>query len=140
MRTKTSKRMRKATKTGTNHARRAFLSLLLVPVCVAAAEKRKKEQEKKLAAVIAGTVFRDPGFTLPGAAVELTEIRLDKKRPKSWKAATDARGEYAFPVPPLEQKYKIRAAFRGFQSEEKETASIPGARVDVFFTLKPALP
>jgi len=131
------KRTKTTKKTGINPARRVFLSLLL-PAALAGADKKK--QEKKLAAVIAGTVFRDPGFALAGAEIELVEIRDDGKKPKPRKTLTDARGEFAFSVPPIEQKYKVKATVKGLQSDEKETASTPGARVDVFFTLKPATP
>ena len=134
-----SKRKRKATKTGVNLARHAFLSPLLTAV-VLASGKKPKEKEKKLAAVIAGTVFREPGFAVAGVEIELVEIRGDGKKPKPRKAVTDSRGEFAFSVPPEEQKYKVKASAKGLQPEEKEATAAPGARVDVFFTLKPATP
>lgn len=93
-----------------------------------------------MAAVIAGTVFRDPGFAIGGAEVELTEVRTDGKRPKVRKAISDGRGEFAFYLPPDEVKYKVKVSAKGLQSEEKETTAAPGARMDVFFTLKPAVP
>jgi hypothetical protein len=129
------KRKKKKTKIGAKLARRGFLALL-VPALAAADKKR----EKKLAAVIAGTVFREPGFAVSGALIELTEIRTDGKKAKSQKTATDSRGEFAFPVPAEERKYKVKATAKGLQTEEKEAASTPGARIDVFFTLKPAAP
>lgn len=132
-----SKRTRKTTTSGANAARRAILFL---PAALFAAGKKKKEPEKKLAAVIAGTVFREPGFAVAGAEVELVEVRTDSKKAKSRKAVTDGRGEFAFSVPPEERKYKVKASAKGLQPEEKETSSTPGARMDVFFTLKPAVP
>lgn len=131
--------MRKTTTIGANPPRRVVLTLLL-PSALLAADKKKPDKEKKLAAVIAGTVFRDPGFAIGGVEVELIEVRADGKKPKARKAVTDARGEFAFPVPPAEQKYKVKAAAKGLQPEEKEAVSVPGARVDVFFTLKPSTP
>jgi hypothetical protein len=131
------KKTRKTTTSGGSVFRRAFLFL---PVALVAADKKKKEPEKKLIAVIAGTVFRDPGFAVGGAEVELIEVRTDGKKPKIRKSVTDGRGEFAFPVPPEEKKYKVKASARGLQPEEKETMSTPGARMDVFFTLKPANP
>ena len=98
----------------------------------------EKKQEKKLAAVIAGTVFRDPGFAITGAEIELLEFRSDGKKAKPRKTITDARGEFAFSVPPLDRKYKVKASAKGLQTEEKETTATPGVRMDVFFTLKPA--
>jgi len=109
-----------------------------LPATLIAAGKKEKEKEKKLVAVIAGTVFRDPGFALAGVEVELVEVRTDGKKPKSQKFVTDARGEFSFYLPPKEQKYKVKAAAKGLQPEEKETTATPGARMDVFFTLKPA--
>lgn len=137
--TPTTRSMRPKTtkKTGTNPARRVFLALLL-PAAVLGADKKKPE--KKLAAVIAGTVFRDPGFAVGGAEIEMVEIRAGSKKPKARKTLTDARGEFAFSVPPIEQKYRVKATAKGLQPDEKETASTPGARVDVFFTLKLATP
>lgn len=140
--TKISTTTTRTTTTGIKLSRRALfarsLPLLLVPAGLPAADK--KEKEKKLAAVIAGTVFRDPGFAVAGASVELIEIRADGKKAKSRKIFTDGRGEFAFPVPPQEMKYKVKASARGLEPAEKDTESIPGARVDVFFTLKPVAP
>jgi Carboxypeptidase regulatory-like domain len=136
------KRTRKTTTSGVSLFRRSILILpaVLLPAGLGAADKKKKEPEKKLSAVIAGTVFRDPGFAVGGAEVELIEVRADGKKPKVRKAVTDGRGEFAFVVPPEEKKYKVKATARGLQPEEKETVSTPGARMDVFFTLKPANP
>jgi hypothetical protein len=127
------KRKKKKTKIGGKCCRRAFLAL--VAPALLAADKKK---EKKLAAVIAGTVFQEPGFAVTGAEIELIELRTDGKKGKTQKTATDGRGEFAFPVPAEERKYKVKASAKGLQAEEKEAASTPGARIDVFFTLKPA--
>lgn len=95
-------------------------------------------EKEKSYSVIAGSVFRDPGFSLPGVAIELIEVRSDGKKPKVQKAVTDSRGEFAFRMPAQETKFKVRAAAKGLQKEEKDATSVPGARIDVFFTLKPA--
>jgi len=125
---------RKTTTTGSRHLRRTlFFALLAAGLCAGA----EKEEKKKVVAVIAGTVFRDPGFAVPGAQVELLEVRADGKKGKSRKAVTDGRGEFAFVLPPVEQKFKVKASVKGLQAEEKETSTVPGARMDVFFTLKP---
>lgn len=141
---RTSKRAtttsRKRTKTsGSRPSRRLLLSLLL-PAGLIAAGPKPKEKPKKLNAVIAGTVFRDPGFAMAGVEVELLELRPDGRKGKSRKTVTDGRGEFAFLVPPEERKYKVKVQARGLQPEEKETESAPGARIDVFFTLKPLTP
>ena len=132
------KKKRKTTKTGDSFGRRSFFSLLL-PAGLVAADKKEKEKEKKLVAVIAGTVFKDPGFAMAGVEIELTEVRTDGKKPKVRKTVSDGRGEFAFYLPPEEVKYKVKASLKGLQPEEKETTATPGARMDVFFTLKPAV-
>ena len=113
---------------------------MFFPAPLFAAAKKEKDKEKKLVAVIAGTVFRDPGFALAGVEVELIEVRTDNRKPKTRKTVTDGRGEFAFYLPPEEQKYKVKATAKGLQGEEKDTIATPGARMDVFFTLKPATP
>ncbi|MBM3784196.1 MAG: carboxypeptidase-like regulatory domain-containing protein [Acidobacteria bacterium] len=98
----------------------------------------KKPKEKKAISVIAGTVFRDPGFALPGVPVELIEVRAGGKKGKTFKTATDARGEFAFVLPPKEANFRVRVAVKGLAPEEKETSATPGVRTDVYFSLKPA--
>jgi hypothetical protein len=110
------------------------LSVLILPAAFA----RKPDQ--KLAVVIAGTVFREPGFALSGAAVELTEVRKDGKKSKTLRAVSDGRGEFAFRLSGVEARFRIKASAPGLQSEEKETTATPGVRTDVFFTLKPVSP
>lgn len=123
------------TTTTTIGGRRRIFALLLAPVCFAA---DKKPKPKPMRSVIAGTVFRDPGFAVPGAEIELIEIRSDGKKVKPLKTVTDGRGEFAFTVPPVEAKYRVKASAKGLQPEEKETSSSPGVRMDVYFSLKPA--
>lgn len=96
-------------------------------------------QDKAAYSVIAGTVFREPGFSLPGAVVtlEAMEAPAKGKGMKPQKVMTDRHGEYAFRLPPTEAKFKVTAAAKGFASQEKETAAAVGVRVDVFFELKP---
>ncbi len=97
-------------------------------------------QDKKIYSVIAGTVFRDPGFALPGALVVLEEVdppAAKGKRMKPQKVNSDSHGEYAFRLPASEAKFKLTATAKGFVSQVKETVATAGVRVDVFFELKP---
>jgi hypothetical protein len=96
-------------------------------------------QEKAAYSVIAGTVFREPGFALPGAVVtlEAAETPAKGKRFKPQKVVSDRHGEYAFRLAPTEAKFKLTAVAKGFVPQEKETTATPGVRVDVFFELKP---
>ncbi len=86
--------------------------------------------------VIAGTVFRDPGYALPEATVTLVR-RDDPKHKKLVELSTNFRGEFAMHVPASPAVYIVRAAFKGFHAEEKE-ASVTGLdRVELMFTLEP---
>lgn len=54
-------------------------------------------------AVVAGTVFRENGFSLPGAAVTLAVKEapgVSTKKMKKLQSVSDPRGEFAFRVPP----------------------------------------
>ncbi|MCX7604106.1 MAG: carboxypeptidase-like regulatory domain-containing protein [Bryobacteraceae bacterium] len=91
--------------------------------------------------MIAGTVFRDPGFALPGAEVEVARVAPPEsgRRPKPLRSRTDGRGEFAFQVPPEPAEYRVTARARGYVMEEKVVRLSGGPeRVDVYLTLKPA--
>lgn len=111
----------------------------LLPLLLWAVSLSLPAQEKAAYSVIAGTVFREPGFALPGALVALEPLDgpAKGKRIKPQKVLTDRHGEYAFRLPPSEAKFKLTATAKGLLSESKETAAAPGVRVDVFFELKP---
>ena len=112
----------------------AVLCLLFVPGLAA---RGAAEDD----AVIAGTVFRDPGFALPRAEVQLTVKTLPKgaKAPKPRKVLSDGRGEFAFHVPAAAAEYVVSVKAAGYAPEEK-AAVLSGApeRVDLYFNLKPA--
>ena len=89
-------------------------------------------------AVVAGTVFREPGFALPGA-----EARLQVKTPpegvkrlRPQKAVSGARGEFAFHVPAGKAEYTINVQAAGFVGEQKSASVTADERVDVYFELK----
>src|ERR1700688_287091 len=59
-------------------------------------------------AVVAGTVFRDPGYALRDAKVVL--MRAAESKPKKLQeSTTNYRGEFLFRVPPAEATYVLRA-------------------------------
>jgi hypothetical protein len=95
-------------------------------------------------AVIAGTVFRDPGFALPRAEVLVTPSETPagpkKKKVKPRKAVTDGRGEFAVYVPAEKGSYVVSVKAEGLEPQRKpvEISGAPGERVDVYLTLKPA--
>jgi hypothetical protein len=107
----------------------ALFALLSVPALPG--EKKKPEAF----AVVAGTVFRDPGFALPEAKVTL--LSKGGKPKKLQEAVTTYRGEFSFRVPPKEATYVIKAAMKGFRPEEKEAAIAGEDRVEVNLVLIP---
>lgn len=113
------------------------LSVLLTfaLICIgslAAAEKPKSY------AVIAGTVFREPGFVLPRAEVTLrmTVPPPGVKHPKTLTTRSDERGEYAFHVPAGKAEYAVSVKSDGFVGEEKPAKIDSEERVDIYFTLQ----
>lgn len=116
---------------------RAFLPLAsvagLAAVLMAAGDQKKSKDPDT---VIAGTVFRDPGYALPEATVTLVR-RDDPKHKKLAEQTTSFRGEFVIHVPATPAVYVVKASAKGFRAEEKE-ASVTGLdRVDLMFTLEP---
>lgn len=125
-------RRKRTRKTGASR----FLLFLLVSFALAGLAGQKPEP-----AVIAGTVFRDPGFALPGAEVELLLLSPPpgRKKPKPVLTRTDSRGEFSFQVPPDQAEYRVTARAKGFLPAERIVKLSGGPeRLDVYLTLKPA--
>ena len=101
---------------------------------VQGAEKRKKPAAPP--AVVAGTVFREPGFALAGVEVTLAPGKAPGKA-KKLKAVSDSRGEFAFHAAAEEARYTVSVKANGFEPQEKTIAVESGVRIDVFFQLKP---
>jgi hypothetical protein len=116
------------TRPGSRLAAVAFGCALLL--AGAARAQRKNEAPH---AVVAGAVFRENGFSLPGATVTLT-IK-DAPKGKKLQAVSDARGEFAFRVFPEAATYVVRASMKGFQAAEKEAAVGGEERVEVTLVL-----
>jgi hypothetical protein len=87
-------------------------------------------------ATIAGTVFRDPGFALPGATVVLMR-KDDAKSKKLQEAVSNYRGEFAFQVPAVRGVYIVRASLKGFHPDEKEALISADERIEVTLVLVP---
>lgn len=122
----------------TGGSRRSFL--LLLPCLPAAATAGRFQGDDSGQAVVAGTVFREPGFAVPGAEVTLSVLTPlpGKKSSKPRKILSDARGEFAFRVPAGAAKYRVRAAAEGLVPVEKDVDVNASERVDVYITLKAA--
>jgi hypothetical protein len=89
--------------------------LLLLPVAAAAQEANAKQDRR---AVVAGTVFRDPGFAQPGATVVLA--RKDQPKKKLQQAVSSGRGEFAFRVPAESASYIVTASLKGYKPDSQE--------------------
>ncbi len=116
----------------------ASLFRLFLALCLALTGLAGQKPEP---AVIAGTVFRDPGFALPGAEVELLLLSPapGRRKPKPALTRADARGEFSFQVPPGPAEYRVTAKAKGFLPEERIVKLSGGPeRLDVYLTLKPA--
>jgi hypothetical protein len=77
-----------------------------------------KKQKAEPSAVIAGTVFRDPGFAQPGASVILSRKGAPAK--KLQQQISSPRGEFTFRVPPGPTTYLVTATLKGFQAAQQE--------------------
>jgi len=69
-------------------------------------------------AVVAGTVFRDPGFAQPGASVVLALKSAPAK--KLQQQISSPRGEFSFHVPTGPNTYLVTATLKGFQTVRQE--------------------
>jgi hypothetical protein len=87
-------------------------------------------------AIVAGTVFRDPGFALADAKVVLM-ARTEPKPKKLHETTTNYRGEFLFRVPPKEANYVLRATLKGYRPDEKEAMISGEERIDVNLVLVP---
>ena len=90
--------------------------LLLLSAAGLGAQGSKKKAEPY--AIVAGTVFRDPGFAQPGASVVLVLKSAPAK--KLQEQISSPRGEFAFRVPPGPNVYFVTATLKGFQTARQE--------------------
>ncbi len=99
--------------------------------------KQKKQSSEY--ALVAGTVFRPSGLSLPGAEVQIEAAGAPAGfKFKKQQAISDGRGEFAFRVPPAEMKYRLSVKAAGYAPQQKEVSVAGFERVDVFFQLEPA--
>ena len=126
---------KRTTKRKTRNGTSVLLLLVLAAAPMApTAYARGRAKGPVAYAVVAGTVFRDPGFVVPSAKVTL---RADSGPSKPMKAVTDARGEFAFRVPPLPMHYTLSVEAKGLGPMEKPAEIRGEVRVDVSFQLLP---
>jgi hypothetical protein len=99
----------------------AGLVVLLAAAMVCAGQDKSASKTKRAEphAVVAGTVFRDPGFAQGGATVTLTR-KDDPKAKKLQEIVTSPRGEFTFRVPPGPAVYVVLATLKGFRPARQE--------------------
>jgi len=109
-------------------------------VWAASAFAQKKPKETVAVALISGSVFREPGFSLPGAEIELEPDPEGKasNKVKKMKAVSDRRGEFNFRVPPVPMRYRVLVRAEGYVPETRQVTISGEERQDVFVTLKAA--
>ncbi len=119
---------------------RLALVLAVFALWAAAGDQKARLPEPS---IIAGTVFRDPGFALADAEVTLTVKAPPEgaKVPKIQKTTSNFRGEYSFRVPAAKAAYVISVKAAGLMPEEKP-AVLGGEpeRLEIYLTLKPEAP
>jgi len=95
-------------------------------------QRKKSAHENDF--LLFGTVFTEPGFALPGAAIRVR--RADKKKAR-WEARSDRRGEFAVRVP-VGAEYEMTVTATGYQRETRKIDAKTGNRADLVFRLSPA--
>jgi len=98
---------------------------------------KKKEKPLDNYSVVAGTVFREPGYALPEADVTLAPAGESPGKMKKLSFSTNTRGEFAFRIPAVKASYLVTAGAKGYQRQQKTVDVQPEERVDVTFMLSP---
>lgn len=128
--------MRRKTKTTRMSGARLALVLSLFAVQAFAGDQKPRAEPS----VVAGTVFRDPGFALPNAEVTLTVKTPPQgvKVPKRQTVISNFRGEYSFRVPAAKAEYVISVKARGLVAETRPAVlGDDPERLEIYLTLKP---
>lgn len=89
-------------------------------------------------AVIAGTVFRPNGTSMPAVEVVLTPEPEEKsrKKPKAQKQTSNFRGEFTFRVPAKPLRYTLSVRTAGFKPLTKAVQVAGDERQDVSLMLE----
>jgi hypothetical protein len=115
-----------------------LVPLMATALCACALVLAAADRNDAPHAVVAGTVFRENGFSLPAAAVTLAvkdAPGVPTKKTKKLQSVSDSRGEFAFRVSPGAATYLVRASLKGFQPVEKEASVSGEERVEVTLVL-----
>jgi hypothetical protein len=107
---------------------------ILVPGLISADKKVRIPAPQ---AVLAGSVFRDSGFSLRGAEIVVTPAEPDRKKKVEWRATSDARGEFAVRLPPGPASYNVIVRASGYRPQQKTVTFAADERHDFSFLLEP---
>lgn len=90
-------------------------------------------------ALIAGTIYRPPGFALPGAEVTIVAESAPPAGVKSRKIKeiTSSRGEFTVRVPPVPVRYRVDVTAKGYQPASRTVAVETEDRYDLSIVLDP---
>ena len=137
MKRKKTQTKKKATRTGSRFI--AIAAVLMGSCLPAFAEKKAKPENAPAYALIAGTVYRPPGFALPGVkvVVEPEKSESNGAKLKRSEAVTDSRGEWAVRVPPVPAKWRIDVKVNGYRPEQRSVSVEGEQRVDSSMVLEP---
>jgi len=117
------------------HAGVVVLSLvtlwLLLSTAASGAEKAK---DRPAQAIIAGGVYDEAGYALPGIRIK---IRRGKERKPQWEAVSDARGEFAVRVPAGPQTYVVSTHSKEHLNQEQPVEIYGRERTELIFRLAP---
>jgi len=103
------------------------------------AKKEKRKEASEPFALIAGTVYRPPGFALSGVAVVVApETESNNDKLKKAETVTNTRGEFAVRVPPVPAKWRVDVKMNGYRPEQKSVSVEGEQRVDLSFILEAA--
>ena len=148
--TRTKTRTRKKTTSGSRALAILVLAALTVPMATPAEQlffkpiyfkkdkPKKSSQTPQSFGLIAGTVFRPPGFALPGAEVVITPESKppDGIKISKLKAVSDARGEFAVRVPAVPMNYTVNVKSSGYKEQQKAVQIEGEQRKDLTFELE----
>ena len=111
--------------------RQALFFALSAPLCAA--------DKEEAYALIAGTVFRPTGQSMPSVEVLLTPEPGDPKakKPKPQRQTSTFRGEFTFRVPAKPMRYTLSVRSSGYQPLTKTVEVAGDERQDVSLMLEP---
>jgi len=123
--------------------RRCWLALALVAAGWSGQKSPHKGRSGAATALIAGTVFSEAGFRVPGAQIRVLACPSEpkpggSKRETRVEGRSDARGEFALRVPAGPACYRLQAAAEGYVPFEQQLQIMGEEDLDLTIRLKPA--